>query len=92
MAETRAAPRDVGDRVTIEDIRALAGDIDEIDAAAIIATGATRAEFEEAYFYACGEGDLMDRNGRPLAGAVAEIYDILVEEEEEEPGPMRAPP
>ncbi len=93
MAESRVTPQGADDRITIEDIRALAGDIDEIDAAAIIATGGTRAELEEAYFYARGDGDLMDRNGRPLVGAVAEIYEILVEkEEEEEPGPMRSPP
>lgn len=92
MVETRVAPEDTGRRVTIADIRTLAGDIDEIDAAAIIATGATRAEFEEAYFYARGDGDLMDRDGRPLIGAVADIYEILVEKEEEEPGPTRAPP
>jgi len=91
MAESRMMPEGEGDRITIEDIRAIAGDIDDIDAAAIIATGGTRAELEEAYFYARGDGDLMDREGRPLVGAAADIYEILVEKEEE-PDPTRPAP
>lgn len=39
MAESRMMQEGEGDRITIEDIRAIAGDIDDIDAAAIIATG-----------------------------------------------------
>jgi hypothetical protein len=84
MAETGEAQQGAGERVTLSDIRTLAGDVDEIDAAAIIATGATRAEFEEAYLYARGEGDLLSRDGRPLAGAVAEVYEILISEEDDE--------
>ena len=92
MAETREATKGADERVTLADIRTIARDIDEIDAAAIIATGATRAEFEEAYHYARGDGDLMARSGRPLVGPAAEIYDMLVEDEDEEPGVKGASP
>lgn len=70
--------------VKLDDIRELIGDIDEVDAAAIIATGATRAELEQAVFYACGYGDVVDRSGHPLVGAAAQIYEILTADEEEE--------
>ena len=70
--------------VRLDDVRELIGEIAEIDAAAIIATGATRAELEQAVYYARGYGDVVDRSGHPLAGAAAQIYEILTAEEDEE--------
>jgi hypothetical protein len=71
--------------VKLEDIKELVGEIDEVGAAAIIATGATRAELERAVYYARGYGDIVDRSGHPLVGAAAQIYEILVADEEEDP-------
>lgn len=82
MTATCPKTPDHRERLTMADIRELAGDINEIDAAKIIATGATRAEFAEAYQYACGCGDVVGRSGHPLVGVVAEIYEMLVADDE----------
>lgn len=69
--------------LSIEDINAVLGDIEDARAAAIIATGATKAELEEAYLYAQGEGDRVDRAGHPLSGVLADLFEILTADEEE---------
>jgi hypothetical protein len=74
--------QDPGGCVTLADVRELVDDIDELEATAIIATGATRAELEEACLYARGEGDRVDRAGHPLTGVVADIYEILAAKED----------
>jgi hypothetical protein len=72
---------------SLGDVKELLGDIAELDAAAIIATGATRAELEQAVYYARGYGDVVDRSGHPLTGAAAQIYEILIaDQDEDEPG------
>jgi hypothetical protein len=70
--------------VKLADLRELIGDIDEMAAAAIIATGATRAELEQAVFYARGYGDVVNRSGHPLVGAAAQTYEILIADEDDE--------
>lgn len=92
MAKVRKKPKggarttseQPGKKVTISDIHELAGEINDADAAAIIATGATRADFEQACYYAQGYGDVVDRSGHPLTGAAAASYEILTAHEEDE--------
>jgi hypothetical protein len=84
-SQSETVPRDAPAKLA--DVRELVGDIDEAAAAAIIATGATRAELEQAVFYARGYGDVVDRSGHPLAGAAAQVYEILVIDQEEGQGP-----
>jgi len=49
---------------------------------AIVATGATIVQLEEAAAWAAGESDAMGELERPVSGPVAAIYDILTAEEE----------
>jgi hypothetical protein len=77
------ARRDAGrPGLSHDDVTRLCGDIDEAKVAAILATGASLAELEEALAWATGESDVMGEARRPVAGAVAELYDILVEGED----------
>lgn len=78
-------PSVTDERVTVAEIRSVIGDIDDAMAAAIEATGASVAELREAYLYAQGYGDVVDRSGHPLTGRVAEIYEILTADEDLEP-------
>jgi hypothetical protein len=71
-------------QIKLADIKELVDDIGEVDAAAVLATGATRAELEQAVFYARGYGDVVDRSGHPLTGAAAQIFEILTADQEEE--------
>jgi len=64
--------------VTAARIRESLGDMGEDKVAAIIATGASLAEFEEALAWAAGESDVMGEMEKPLTGAAAEVYAILV--------------
>jgi hypothetical protein len=75
--------------LTREDVISVAGEMADARIAAIIATGATLAELEEAVAFAAGENDVMGDMRRPAAGRVADVYDILTIEEafEDEPGP-----
>jgi hypothetical protein len=88
MASNRppsATPSATDERVTVAEIRSIIGDIEDAKAAAIEATGASVAELREAYLYAQGYGDVVDRSGHPLMGRVAEIYEILTADEDLEP-------
>ena len=72
-----------------QDLRkAKAGDAIEIfgplpDAriAAILATGATVQQLEEAAAWAAGESDVMGQMRRPVSGPVAAVFDILTANE-----------
>ncbi len=55
----------------------IVGAIDDVNLAQIIAIGATLEELEEAVAWATGSSRVGRDLGRPLAGGVAEIYDIL---------------
>ncbi|HEX6980260.1 MAG TPA: hypothetical protein VF342_13260 [Alphaproteobacteria bacterium] len=70
------------ERLTFEQIRSIVGDIADPKATAIAATGASADELWQAYLYAQGYGDVLDRSGHSLTGVVAEIYDILTADEE----------
>lgn len=55
--------------------------LDDSKVAAIIATGATLANVEEALLWAEGESDVLGKTGHPLTGAAASVYEILTAEE-----------
>jgi hypothetical protein len=63
---------------TLHQITELLGDLEAAKAEAILATGATVAEIEQAQAWAAGESDVMGGElARPLSGAVAAVYEIL---------------
>ena len=63
--------------LTRELIIRTAGPINDIKIAAILATGATPEDVEEAAAWAVGESDVMGQERRRLTGAAAAVYDIL---------------
>ena len=71
--------------VTREDLLRLVGDLDERKTLDILALKPALGELEEAAIWAAGDGDVIAKMGRPLAGLVAQIVDILTADEEEPP-------
>jgi hypothetical protein len=66
---------------TLAEIREMVGDIEAAKLEAILATGATPGQIEEAMAWAAGESDVMGGElARPLAGPVAVVYGILASE------------
>ena len=63
--------------LTRQDIHRIVGDVDDETATAIMATGASPAQLEEAIHWASGESDAMGHERKPLSGTVAALYDIL---------------
>ena len=67
-------------RLTHEQIIEIVGDIGDARAAAIIATGATIEELEEAVAWAAGESDVMGDLRLHASPVVGQIYDLLTAE------------
>ena len=65
---------------TLHEIREMVGDFEAAKLEAIIATGATPAQIEQALAWASGETDVMGDLERPLTGPVAAVYEILASE------------
>ena len=65
----------------LHEIMELVGDIDAARAEAILATGATLAEIEEAQAWAAGESDGMADVQRQPSGVVAAVLEILSPED-----------
>jgi len=65
---------------TSREIRQIVGELDDAKLEAILATGVTPAELEEALAWAEGESDVMGKMARPLEGRVAAAYEILMTE------------
>lgn len=73
--------------VSADDVRRIAGPVDDVTVAEILQMGPSFGELEAAAAYAMGDRDL-DRPGLPLIGKVADLYEILTAEQElDEPGP-----
>jgi hypothetical protein len=60
-----------------DDLRRIIADLDDATALEILALSPTVSEVEEAAMWARGEGDRLDRAGRPLTGTVADILAVL---------------
>jgi hypothetical protein len=68
--------------LTHDEVRQLCGDIVDWKLSAIIATGASPEEIEECVAWISGQDDVMGEERKPLTGKVAEVYDILVSDDE----------
>ena len=78
--------------ITPEDVIQVIGRIEDERIVAIVATGGTLEQLEEAAMYAEQEDDVMGELRKPLTGAVADIYDILTRDqylEESEHQPLK---
>jgi hypothetical protein len=66
------------------DILRLAGETAADKVGDILALNPTLEEFEEALVWTQGDGDILARQGRPLTGKVAALYEILQSDQENE--------
>jgi hypothetical protein len=71
----------VADKLTHEQIAGVVGEIDDMRAAEIIATGATIEELEEAVAWAARESDVMGDLRLRGSSVVGQVYDLLTAEE-----------
>ncbi len=70
-------------RPTKADIRRVLGDLNDDDVVRVLETAATMDELQQAA--AALNGELPGHIGRPVEGAAARIYNMLVVEEPEDP-------
>lgn len=70
-----------------KDLIRLLGELDDEQIAEILALRATLAEVEQAALWAAGQGNQLARNGQTLTGRIAEIVDIVADDEDDEPPP-----
>lgn len=70
-----------GAKATASDAVEILGPMPDARIAAILATGATVEQLEEAAAWATGESDVMGDMRRPVSGPVAEVYEILTADE-----------
>ena len=81
MESAKAPGRAADRRVTRAQVIEIAGRLDDFKIAAILETGASVEELEEAAAWATGESDVMgDMRLRPTP-AVKALYDILTAEQ-----------
>jgi hypothetical protein len=74
--------------VSVDELKAIVGDIDDAKIVDILALGPSVSELEQAATWIAGSGNALAREGHPLSGTVADIVEILTPEEEEPP-PVR---
>lgn len=67
------------DTLTRDDVRALVGPVDDIVAAEIIATGATREEFARAFAWVENNEPLLNEGRHLPTGREARLVEILEE-------------
>ena len=75
--EARASARKLTHDLIVE----VAGETGDSKVAAILATGATLEDLEEAVAWASGESDVMGEERLPLSGLASVLYDILTADE-----------
>ena len=68
---------------THDDMQRILGDLDDAKATEILALRPSVSQLEEAAIWATGDGDVLGKQGRPLEGLVAAIFDIITADEEE---------
>ena len=70
----------------IDDVRRILGDIRESKSMGILAMRPTLADVEQAALWASGDGDIRAKSGHPQTAVIAEIVDMMADEEEYERG------
>jgi hypothetical protein len=85
MPQWEAAQHTPESFATLEDVRRLVRNIEDGKALDILALRPTTEELELAAMWVAGNGDVPAREGHPLSGTAAAIFDILTADEDEEP-------
>jgi hypothetical protein len=70
--------------LTPDSVRAIVGELNDARMAAILKTGASVEELEEAAALGAGESDVVGQEGHKTSRIVAELYEILMPEPDEE--------
>jgi hypothetical protein len=78
-------PNADADVITKDELRAIAGNLDEEKIIDILNLHPTSADLEQAVLWASGDGDLLSRSGHPISAKVAEIVEILTADDDEPP-------
>jgi hypothetical protein len=73
-----------GAELSHDDVAAMVGTADDATIAAILAIGPTAEDLTEALAWVEGKDDVMGEMERPLTGKVAQIYDILTADQDDE--------
>ncbi len=68
--------------ISPDEVRHLIGEVDDETISEILRIRPSLNELELAMTYVRGEGSMVDRAGHPLAGRVAQLYDILTADEQ----------
>ena len=84
MVETRKGDSKDRPVASPDDVRRLAGPVDDETVAEILKIGASYGELEIAAAYAQGEGSLVERAGHTLTGKIADLYELLSAERDDE--------
>ncbi|MDX2157332.1 MAG: hypothetical protein SFW09_12565 [Hyphomicrobiaceae bacterium] len=66
---------------TSDEVCRVIGPVSDHTLAEVLALAPTLEDLQVAVVYARGEGDLADREGHPLTGNPARIYEILTEDD-----------
>ena len=74
---------------TREDVCRILGELEDSKVTAILALNASVAELEQAALWASGAGEPLGAEGRPEAGVVGQIVEILAPDEENDPAAAR---
>jgi hypothetical protein len=69
---------DANARPSWDEVIHLAGELDDATVESILSSGATYSQVEQAVVWASGKDDRRDRPEKPLTGAAAAVYDILI--------------
>ena len=70
---------------TREDIRSILGDLDDTTTLEIPGLNPSVSDLEEALMWSSGSGgDVLGREGHPLTGIAAQVFDILARDEQED--------
>jgi hypothetical protein len=69
---------------TGSDLHAILGDLDNGKVIEILKLSPTAAELEEAAIWCAGSGDVLGKEGRPLTGVAAQVFEIVTRDEERE--------
>ena len=88
MVKTSKAPTPPNKFAVRADVVQLLGDIDDEGVTEVLALTPTIAELEEASAWLEGQGDILDRKGRPQTPRIAAILDI-VDRDDDEPSYLR---
>ncbi len=84
MDRVRLPQHASGDLANVDDVRRIVGELDDAKAVAILALRPTITELEQAALWAVGSGDVLAKQGQPLTGVAAAIFDLLTADEDED--------